>query len=405
VLCESCEGKYNLEAVLDQLLLYKNCTTENKTLGEYVLSFNSWSEIADEVLRLCSKYPGRNLDYNYYIASAYKNKGKNYRTEFIKYALNYMDSPTKDKVKTTELVRDLAKTYSAEYEFYKAIGVCDLLLSPEYEFINANLLKAENLLKIRKIREAIELLEDAHSDLVKLRDIGKFYCEEEKLNNEKLIGIFKATISDYKEKQDRGYIYIPNTEVGKQKLQELLDKEGRHPENTTIKHQTEAKFNSFVAFDFETTGFGNYDKITEIGAVKVVNGKITEYFSELVNPKRRIPEKVTEVTGITNDMVRDKETINKILPKFLDFAADSILVAHNAKFDCRFLLKEAQQLGCEINNPVMDTMELAKRKLPGRTSYKLTALTEHFGIEQQEAHRAYCDAEATAKLYMKLKRL
>jgi DNA polymerase III epsilon subunit family exonuclease len=405
LLCKRCRTAQNIELVLDQLLLYKNCQADNEVLKEYVLSFESGSEMADEVLSICSENSKFKIDFTYYIASAYKVKGKNFRQQFIECALRYMNNPTKNKNKTIELLRDLARAYAAEYEFYKALEICDLLLGSDYEYLGANLLKAENLLKIRRMEDALEILQVQYGKLKEREKSNEFINEEEKLKNEKYIEHYKNAILDYKEKKSKGYTYVPTTAIGKSKLKALLEREGRCFENQTIKEQIEASFNSFVCFDFETTGFGNYDKITEIGAVKVVNGRIVEYFSELVNPKRKIPEPVIEITGITNEMVKDKETIYEVLPRFLKFAGDSILVAHNAKFDCRFLLIEAEKLGCKIKNPVLDTMALAKRKLPRMTSYRLTALTDHFGIDQKDAHRAYCDAEATAKLYFKLRSL
>lgn len=103
-------------------------------------------------------------------------------------------------------------------------------------------------------------------------------------------------------------------------------------------------------------------------------------------------------------MVKDKETIYKVLPRFLEFIGDNILVAHKAAFDCSFLLREAENLGKEFKNPVLDTLALAKKKIPGMSSYNLESLTKHLSIKQTDAHRAYCDAEATAKLYLKLKK-
>ena len=97
---------------------------------------------------------------------------------------------------------------------------------------------------------------------------------------------------------------------------------------------------SFVVFDIETTGFSNVnDKITEIGAVKIENFKVVDRFSELINPQKDISYKIQELTGITNDMVRDKPTIEEILPKFMEFVGDSVLVAHNAAFDVGFIKK------------------------------------------------------------------
>lgn len=165
-------------------------------------------------------------------------------------------------------------------------------------------------------------------------------------------------------------------------------------------------YKSFVALDFETTGLsGTKDYVTEIGAVKVQNGTVVQRFSTLVNPGRPIPPRVVALTGISNDMVEDYPKIWEILPLFLDFLGDLPLVCHNAKFDCKFLERDLLEIGKVIENPVDDTLSLARMGAPGLGCYKLGFLTEHFQIPLSDAHRAWCDAEATARLYLKLQEL
>ena len=122
---------------------------------------------------------------------------------------------------------------------------------------------------------------------------------------------------------------------------------------------------SFVVVDLETTGFSSTnDKIIEIGAVKVKNGVVIEQFSQFVNPKITIPYKITELTGITDDMVKDAEGINIVINKFKDFVSDAILVAHNASFDVSFIKKSYNDMGYALNNAVLDTIPLAKFLFP-----------------------------------------
>lgn len=167
----------------------------------------------------------------------------------------------------------------------------------------------------------------------------------------------------------------------------------------------EGGFRSFVCLDFETTGLSGRDRVTEIGAVKVLEGEIVQRFYTLVNPGRPIPPRVVALTGITNDMVEDHPRIEEILPVFLGFLGNLPLVAHNAKFDCKFLERDLLQMGREIENPVADTLQQARLVCPGLPSYKLSFLTNHFSIPLNDAHRAWCDAEATAKLYLLLQEL
>ncbi len=159
-------------------------------------------------------------------------------------------------------------------------------------------------------------------------------------------------------------------------------------------------FEEFVVFDLETTGFGAAARITEIGAVRMEHGELTGVFSTLVNPGVHIPWQVQQLTGITDESVADAPGIEEALPAFFAFAGALPLVAHNASFDCSFLCREAAKLGRCVEVPVVDTLRLARRVWPKLPSYKLTYLTDYFCIAQETAHRACCDAEATAKLYL-----
>lgn len=160
---------------------------------------------------------------------------------------------------------------------------------------------------------------------------------------------------------------------------------------------------SFVVFDLETTGFSpRYDEITEIGAVKIENGRIIDRFSTFVNPLRPIPPKIVELTNITDEMVSDAPTVDVALPLFEDFIGDSILVAHNASFDSRFIEFRRKD---KANYPTIDTLLLAQCLDLQVKNYKLATLAKRFGINLQGAHRAVNDAEATAELFLHLKRL
>ena len=177
---------------------------------------------------------------------------------------------------------------------------------------------------------------------------------------------------------------------------------------------TTPDFDSFVAFDLETSGtYGaaNGDgpaEITEIGAVKVMDGKVTERFSELVNPGRKILPRIARITGITDDMVADKPDITTVIRVFSEFVGDSVLVGHNIKAsDLYYIDRAACRAGVRLENPFFDTYLYAKRwqATKGWDAVKLEYLSEWFGIQQKDAHRAWCDAEANAELYEKLKEL
>jgi DNA polymerase-3 subunit alpha (Gram-positive type) len=157
----------------------------------------------------------------------------------------------------------------------------------------------------------------------------------------------------------------------------------------------------FVVFDIETTGLSSEnDRITEIGAVKIENGEIVDRFNELVNPGMDIPYKITELTGITNDMVEGADAIEIILPKFLEFAKGSVVVAHNAAFDTAFIKKNSQRLNLKFENAIMDTIPLAKYLLPELKTFKLNVVAKHLGISLENHHRAVDDAKATAEILL-----
>ncbi|WP_051569083.1 PolC-type DNA polymerase III [Alkaliphilus transvaalensis] len=157
----------------------------------------------------------------------------------------------------------------------------------------------------------------------------------------------------------------------------------------------------FVVFDIETTGLSNkVDRITEIGAVKVKDGKVIDQFSSLINPQMPIPPKIVELTGITNDMVKDSPGIEKVLPEFLAFVGDTPLVAHNASFDVGFIRENAKHQGLTVKNAVVDTLKLARVLLPQLKRHKLNVIAKELNITLLSHHRAVDDATATAEIWM-----
>ena len=160
---------------------------------------------------------------------------------------------------------------------------------------------------------------------------------------------------------------------------------------------------TYVVFDIETTGLSKEkEMITEIGAVKVADGKIIDRFSTFVNPQRPISAEITKLTGITDDMVKDAHTIENILPEFLKFCEDTVLVAHNASFDTGFIRIAAERAGLgELHHTIVDTLELARALLPELNKHKLDIVCEHLGVTLNGHHRAVNDAEATAEVFIK----
>ena len=159
---------------------------------------------------------------------------------------------------------------------------------------------------------------------------------------------------------------------------------------------------TFVVFDIETTGFSPiYNRIIEIGAVKVENGQITDRYSAFVNPDVPIPFEIEKLTGINDDMVVGAPMIGAVLPQFLEFCGDAVLVAHNANFDMSFIIENAKRLGIEKEFTYVDTVGIARILLPHQAKHKLDAVAKTLGISLANHHRAVDDAEATAEIFIR----
>lgn len=171
-------------------------------------------------------------------------------------------------------------------------------------------------------------------------------------------------------------------------------------------------FDSFVAFDIETTGtFGAASgdappEITEIGAVKVVNGEIVDRFSQLANPGRKVVPRIARLTHITDEMLQNEPPIREVIAAFKAFVGDSVLVGHNIKnCDIPYITRAAKRAGIAFENSFFDTYRYAKtmKDVQGWDNVKLEYLSAQFGVEQPDAHRAWCDAEANVGVFFRLK--
>jgi DNA polymerase-3 subunit epsilon len=157
-----------------------------------------------------------------------------------------------------------------------------------------------------------------------------------------------------------------------------------------------------VMLDFETTGLSPAmgDRITEVAALRIVGGRVTERYVSLINCNARIPSFITSLTGITQQMVDDAPPVRRVLPDLLDFIGSDTLSAHNASFDEKFLVAEAGRLGmAPAHQALVCSLKLSRRLFPGMPSYKLGVLSSQLGIRfRSAAHRAESDAEVGAEL-------
>ncbi|MBQ7977905.1 MAG: 3'-5' exonuclease [Clostridia bacterium] len=192
------------------------------------------------------------------------------------------------------------------------------------------------------------------------------------------------------------YYYVnpqPVSEVAQMDLFSMTDKKSSYWDE----HE------SVVVFDFETTGLDAKScQIIEIGAVKIRNGSIIETFQTLINPGQPIPAEITNLTHIDDSMVVDAPTIEQVLPDFYRFTHGSVLSAYNIDFDYQFLDLGGKKLRLLFNNEQIDTLKLARNKVPSLSNYKLGTVVKALNITLDNAHRALADAYATAKVFIKL---
>ena len=159
----------------------------------------------------------------------------------------------------------------------------------------------------------------------------------------------------------------------------------------------------YVVFDIETTGLSSVkNEIIEIGAVKIKNSTIIDRFSKFVKPKNSIPREITQLTSITDEMVKDADSIEIVLDSFMEFVGNAAVVAHNAKFDTGFIRESLRRKGAVFSNCIVDTLSLSRWLIPNLKKYKLNNLTDYFNIKLENHHRAVDDAEATAEIFLRL---
>ncbi|MBO5364255.1 MAG: PolC-type DNA polymerase III, partial [Clostridia bacterium] len=159
---------------------------------------------------------------------------------------------------------------------------------------------------------------------------------------------------------------------------------------------------SYVVFDIETTGLSPaLEEITEIGAIRIENGVQTDSFSQLINPGKPIPGNITDLTGITDQMVKDMPSIDQVLPKFLEFCQGATVVAHNAAFDTGFIREKANRLGLPFHYKIADTLRLSRELFPNEKKHSLNVVAERLGVSLENHHRAVDDATATAEIFLK----
>lgn len=156
----------------------------------------------------------------------------------------------------------------------------------------------------------------------------------------------------------------------------------------------------YNVLDFETTGLSaDYDRVIEVGVIKVCNNKIVDRFESFINPGMRLPRVITDITGITNDMVKDASRSRVVMKELKSFVGDELIIAHNASFDSRFFKAEMTRAGYKPKNEFLCSLLLSRRIYQELSSHKLGNLCDHIGVVNKASHRALGDAQVTFKLF------
>ncbi len=248
-----------------------------------------------------------------------------------------------------------------------------------------------------KSADVEKILQLQNGDVVAL--LGDVQIENGRVNF-KVKNIALAEISQLEEEQvkksaNKNYLYVsPEPYVSLEQTNFFAVKE---------QYSQFIMNNEFVVFDVETTGIDySVEDIIEIGAVKLKQGKIVESFSCLVKPTKQISSEITNITGITDEMVAQSRSITEVMHDFYKFAENCVLVAYNIDFDYKFISKTARLMGYKFDNEQIDALYLARVNIPGLKNYKLKTVAETLNVSLENAHRALNDTVATAKIFLKL---
>ncbi len=414
--CEACLKKTDLRALADAIAAYAPWDGENALWNEIAAALTDQRNFRDLAFVLAEKLPSPQKEY-VQLKTVAANKtffpvaGRPWLYEtapvFLAGGLTGAEE--------NNVLSWLLSAKAGDYAYPDAEAYAGRLRSAaEKNFFHYHIL-IDYYSKTRRNNLAASLIEEARplcktdaetETLQKLTSENeqrrqKPYLPAPKVNKDAVQGAYKAFLATL------GIEVQTQAEIKKTK--EPIPKED-YPEP---KEHAAADFDSFVAFDLETTGRGRYDNIIEIGAVKVVNGKVSEEasfcFQTFVKPMdKKITPEITALTGITPEDVQNAPANKEALAAFLNFAGDNILLGFNCMaFDSRYLTRAGRYAHIIIKNEYFDVMRYAKRRktdfgLPGG-KLSLAALAESFGTENPRAHRALADALTTARLFLKLR--
>ncbi len=428
-ICEKCKSITDLEKLCNDIIAYIPGKIDNPdanpTWEEIAQSFDStkkFSELAFELAEEELESPRKEYHQVHSIVGEYSSIIKGKRNWFYEVCERIINEEGISNLERNRLKGLLLDSYCSDYKYFDAENIAAELVIEEDLPWQAYSSLADFLIKTRRYDEAEEVIEKAKAIFdnngLALNKFQKLIteCEKYRTNQENGKKEYIPCPKENKEQIVKGYYdYLKSIGIDAD-IPKSIPKpitKAEYPEPVII---NEPYFDSFVAYDFETTGFSSsLDCIIEVGAVKVVNGVVVDskefIFSEYVKPfKSKITSKITEITGITSEDVENSRQMWEVISDFMKFVGDDVLVGYNnASFDSKFLARAGRYAHVIVKNPQFDVYKYIV-KAKDTIGYKgencrLTTLAEYYGIENPMAHRAWADALTTARVYMKLKEL
>lgn len=429
-LCNACRLNTDIEELCREVINYNPETSKNVLWDEVCEEIGGVSFFRNLVFDLSDDLPTPRKEYLRFLSllGNYSNVPKESRTWLYNIYDSIKDDKRLDRAEIMILNGALLGAYYMDYDYYKAEEVAKKLYEAEDIPWQASYNLADYYTKTRRYDLADEVIDDALRRYLDDERISKLFQD---LNDKNTKQWIKA------KEGKREYFPAPreNREEIRQKYVDFLASIGVevYLPKSTEKHKTEeeassklisepieikdANFDSFVAFDFETTGLSyKYDSIIEIGAVKVVDGKVIETdeftFQELVRPLdyKKVSAQITKITGITNEEAYAARPVWEVLPDFQKFVGDNVLLGfNNMSFDCKFLSRASRHSDLIFENKYFDVMHYASRFKEvldfNSSKISLGKLSDKLKIENPRAHRALADAITTARVYLKLKEI
>ena len=430
-LCDGCRASIELEDLCRRITEYRPGSGGNPLWDDAAMRMSTPGNFRNVVFALADSLPSPRR--NYWKILSFAGTGPNIQ-KYQRPWLYQIYAEIEADGNLTRLERNRIKgillgALFMDYRYQEAERLAGELLEEEELPVQAYYNLADFYTKTRRYDEADDVI----------RTAGKLCSGEDP---SALFGKIREDISKYREKEAQGkQQYMPNPsehrEEARAAYMEFLQSIGIDCGTSDLtprarnngypdpiprdqypdpRESRDADFDTFVAYDLETTGINTkIDAIIEIGAIKVCGGKLVEseefLFQRYVRPfKRGLKEEITALTGITREDVKDAGEMWEVFPEFMKFAGDSVLVGfNNVKFDSRFLVRAGRYSHLPMNNPQFDVMKYADgfRERLGITDRKvsLDVLCRKLGIENPEAHRALPDAVTTAKIYLRLKEM